>query len=71
VPEIPSKISSEKDTEYLRGCPVEVWDGPYLMRCSMGGDGLLCAAHGPFERAKRCTEAPGCKRPTDHGGRCG
>jgi len=64
-------LASMNDDEYLHGCPVEVWDGPYLYRCALGSDGLVCARHGRFERAKRCTEEPSCRRPHGHGGRCG
>lgn len=32
----------------VRGCPNPVWDGPYKMRCSLGGDGNVCARHGKF-----------------------
>ncbi len=38
-----------------RGCPVEVWDGPYVMRCNLGenaggSDPQVgeCAYHGKF-----------------------
>lgn len=55
--------------ELLNGCPVEVWDGPYLHRCGLGID--RCAYHGPFERARRCGAQEGCRRPEGHGGRCG
>jgi hypothetical protein len=58
------------DAEYLRGCPAEVWDGPYLYRCALGGDGLVCAQHGRFERARRCTRVSGCGWPLGHGGTC-
>lgn len=30
------------------GCPVTVWDGPYSMRCGLGGLVGKCAYHGPF-----------------------
>lgn len=31
-----------------KGCPETVWDGPYSMRCSLGGDAGTCARHGQF-----------------------
>src|SRR5690242_9477373 len=40
-----------------RGCPVRVWDGPYVMRCDLGADAKTgrptigrCAYHGLFEQ---------------------
>lgn len=58
------------EPEYLPGCPVEEWDGPYQYRCALGDKHLRCSKHGPFERAKRCTKTAGCRRPEDHGGTC-
>jgi hypothetical protein len=58
------------DGGYLKGCPIEVWDGPYLYQCRLGNSVLKCAYHGPFERVKRCTKEPGCRRPVEHGGAC-
>lgn len=34
------------------GCPEVVWDGPYAMRCSLGGGGVVCSVHGVFERER-------------------
>lgn len=57
--------------ELLQGCPVEYWeDGVWLVRCGAGARGRICARHGPFEPAARCTADPACQRPTDHGGLC-
>ncbi|MEI5520728.1 phage Gp37/Gp68 family protein [Streptomyces brasiliscabiei] len=33
-----------------KGCPEAVWDGPYRMRCGLGGDGEECSRHGEFSR---------------------
>lgn len=30
------------------GCPETVWDGPYSMRCGLGGGTGMCGTHGPF-----------------------
>jgi len=58
--------------ETLAGCPVEVWDGPYMYRCSLGTN--RCAYHGPFTPAARCTgqrrNGDRCRRPVGHGGKC-
>lgn len=51
--------STCKGRRDLNGCPEPVWDGPYKMRCSLGGDGTICARHREFVR-ETC---PSCKGP--------
>lgn len=56
--------------EFLPGCPVDVWDGPYIMRCGLGGSHNVCAYHGPFIPARRCLATPRCRSIAGHRGRC-
>jgi hypothetical protein len=46
-------IASEGGSDSLwgQGCPEPVWDGPYRMRCGLGGDRGTCSRHGKFADA--------------------
>ncbi|MEU0078591.1 hypothetical protein ABZY58_11895 [Micromonospora tulbaghiae] len=35
------------------GCPQPEWDGPYQMRCGLGGDTGVCRKHGPFRNNEK------------------
>jgi protein gp37 len=41
------------------GCPEPVWDGPYRMRCSLGGTGTVCARHGEFVKEREGLDLTG------------
>lgn len=56
--------------DYVSGCPVEEWDGPYQYQCGMGATVLECHRHGPFVPALYCQVDRGCRRPDGHGGSC-
>lgn len=47
------------------GCPEPVWDGPYKMRCGLGGDGTRCARHGLHGNHFEREFCPDCHRDTD------
>lgn len=68
--QLPPAPDGGSSGELLPGCPVEVWDGPYLYQCTRGGAGNVCGRHGPFVPARRCTLEPNCRRPEGHGGSC-
>lgn len=39
-----------------KGCPVTVWDGPYSMRCGLGGDRGTCGTHGEFAKEPKALD---------------
>lgn len=44
----PPKRPPSAHPDVQGGCPETVWDGPYRMRCGLGGNGDVCAVHGAF-----------------------
>jgi hypothetical protein len=56
--------------EWGGGCPVMVWDGPYKYRCSIGGDGGVCAYHGRFAEKPAPRPEGGAMLGHDEGCRC-
>lgn len=70
APDVEVFFEEKRPQQILSGCPVEVTDGPYLMRCARGAEGNVCSTHGRFTPAFRCNAQPRCTRPEGHGGRC-